>query len=449
MLFSLFFAGSVTTALDSSQSNINKSQFELNKTKMLTSFNNDTMGWEQVVDGGFGNRNNVFTWSMKAYHDYIYVGTRNIADGCEIYRSSSGDSGTWEKIIETGLDPNNRSEGARNMIIFHDLLWVVTDCFDYGTQVWVTDGEDDDSDGIINWKKANLNGFGEGDAVQSSRSVHIYKGKLYVGARSDLSPRIYRYDGPTDFENLSPENWTLVNQELIDSENHNPKIILPGMMVNFTASDGINYLYVGIYQEPVPLFEEIFLNFSLRAIWDFVTYPLWKSELWRYDGASWEEVTSDGFGKRNVAAISAYILNNTLYFGTSSILGGEIWKTEDGENWTQIVNRGFGRILTQWSWRMHVYENRLIVGTFNPLIGCQIWASTNDHPESQDDFIQINVNGMDETGLSFPIFLKQDGVRTFETFKGHLYAGTACFMDFLRPIKGPGVEVWRLEHLPE
>ena len=32
--------------------------------------------WEQVVNNGFGSRNNTIAWSMEEYNGYLYVGTR-------------------------------------------------------------------------------------------------------------------------------------------------------------------------------------------------------------------------------------------------------------------------------------------------------------------------------------------------------------------------------------
>jgi hypothetical protein len=350
-------------------------------------------------------------------------------------------------VIPDGFDEEFPSDGVRNLLEYVGLLWAVTDSWQYGTQVFVTDGGINGSTGFLNWKKANLNGFGQGDLVQSSRSLRAYKDKLYIGARSSNGPLIYRYDGPTDFNNIDPENWSLVNQDLLDHPDHNPLQVLPGMMMNFTARDGKEYLYLGIWEEPVPLFEEFLETHKLINLLKFVTYPVWRCELWRYDGETWEQAAEDGFGTINVASISAEVLNNTLYFGTSNVLGIELWKTLDGENWTQVIRRGFGQPFTQWCWRMHVFENRLILGTFNPIRGCQIWASTDDNPQSSDDFFQINIDGMGDN--FFPTFLMQDGVRVFETFKGNLYAGTASFMDFLiKRITRTGCEVWRLEHLP-
>jgi hypothetical protein len=207
-------------------------------------------------------------------------------------------------------------------------------------------------------------------------------------------------------------------------------------------------LYLGIWEEPVPIFEEFLKTHKLIELLKFITYPVWRCELWRYDGETWEQAAEDGFGTINVASISAQVLNNTLYFGTSNVLGIELWKTQDGENWTQVIRRGFGQPFTQWCWRMHVFENRLIFGTFNPIRGFQIWTSINNHPESAADFYQINIDDMNQ-GI-FPLLTKQDGVRVFETFNDQLYAGTASFLDFLIfRLQGSGCHVWRLDQLPD
>lgn len=398
--------------------------------------------WEQVVNNGFGSRNNTIAWSMEEYNGYLYVGTRTDVKKCQIYRSQNGDEGTWEQVIIDGFDVNFPSDGVRNMIVYKNLLWAVTDSWEYGSQVFVTNGEYSDYDGILKWKKANENGFGEGNIIQSSRSLRVYKNELYVGARSNEGPRIYRYNGDTDFENIQPEKWILINQDMLDNKDHNPLMVLPGMMMNFTAIDGKEYLYLGIYEEPIPLLEEFIRSHKIIYLLKFLNYPIWKSEIWRYDGSIWEKAVEDGFGNINVAAISAQVLNNTLYFGTSNIIGIEIWKTVDGENWTQIAKRGLGQPFTMWCWRMHTFENRLIFGTFNILRGCQIWTSTNDNPQTNKDFIQINIDSMGNN--DDPFLVKQDGVRSFETFKGQLYAGTAAFMDFIIKQKnGSGCEIWR------
>lgn len=66
-------------------------------------------GWEQVVgDGagggnGFGDLNNYGIYSMAVFGSYLYVGTRNGYDGCEVWRFQEVESiptlSEWGLII--------------------------------------------------------------------------------------------------------------------------------------------------------------------------------------------------------------------------------------------------------------------------------------------------------------------------------------------------------------
>jgi hypothetical protein len=420
-----------------------------------SSMKSGTKGWEQVVDNGFGNQNNVYAWSMKSYSDYLYVGTLNYVDGCQIYRSSTGDKGTWKQVNKDGFGNDFPSgsvykKGARNMIVYKDLLWVVTSNRETGTQIWVTNGEEE-ADGLVAWRQANENGFGEDTEVFSSRALAIYKDKLYIGSRTeDKGAHIYRYDGPTEFNNIEPDNWTFVNKDWQDNPDHNPLFCVPGFMINFTAIDEKDdYLYVAVFSAPAPPFLRLLENFSIKRLIRAITAFFMRCAIWRYNGSLWEKVSDKGFGKSNIVACSAVVLNNSLYFGTGSKFGGQIWKTNDGKNWTNIIRHGFGRPSNVCMWWMNIYEDRLVVGTFNFLRGCEIWISTNDNPNSKNDFKKINENGMDreKMGLFLP---QQYGARTFESFGNQLYVGTNSWIatlkiDGLKP--GDGCEVWRINNI--
>jgi hypothetical protein len=93
---------------------------------------------------------------------------------------------------------------------------------------------------------------------------------------------------------------------------------------------------------------------------------------------------------------------------------------------------------------LHEFENRLIAGTLNPIFGCNIWASTNDNPNSLKDFIKICKNGMDGSKLLDIKEIPQDGARSFENFNGMLYVGTTNWIDLNTFIRGTGCEVWRI-----
>lgn len=407
-----------------------------------------TYEWEQVVDHGFENKNNLHAWSMKEYKGFLYIGTRNVVDGCQIYRSETGDKDTWIQVNKDGFCNDNKSEGARNMIVYKDLLWIITNSWDHGSQVWVTNGEINETGNFLTWKKANLNGFGEGKKILSSRGIGIFQNNLYVGSHSEEDhPLVFRYDGPTNFEDINPEEWTLVKDWYYDP-NYNPDLFLAADLVNFKNKDGKNFLYTILVAGVTPLLRELKANFTLKNLFNTLRILFFgKSQIWRYDGINWELINSEVFKKSNLMGSCFHIFNNSLYIGTANWLGGEIWKTDDGENWTQVSKRGFYRPFNLWVWKMHDFQNRLIAGTLNPVIGCQVWVSTSENPKSPKDFIKISKNGMSGPRLLNIQELPQDGARSFETFNGNLYVGTTNWIDLNTFFKGTGCEVWRIGNI--
>jgi len=418
------------------------SSYSCNSSNIKQFFKND---WEQVVNHGFGNINNLHAWSIKVYKNYIYVGTRNVIDGCQIYRSETGDENTWIQVNENGFGNDNKSEGARNMIVYKDLLWVVTNSWECGTQVWVTNGEKDEDKMIVLWKKANLNGFGEGNEILSSRALGIYYDKLFVGSQSkDGHPLIFRYDGPTDFDNIDSEDWTMV-KDFFEEPGYDNDLFLVADFVNFTNKFGENYLYVLLIAGVTPLVRELKLNFSIiRFVNTLKILFFGNSQIWRYDGINWELLDCEVFNNANRMGSCFQILNDSLYIGTCNWFGGEIWKTNDGINWTQIAKRGFYLPFNLWIWKLYEFDNRLVAGTLNPVLGCQVWASSNSDPDSNKDFLKISRNGMDGSKLLKIREIPQDGARCFETFDDMLYMGTTNWIDLNTFLKGTGCEVWRI-----
>ncbi|MCK4996031.1 MAG: hypothetical protein KAR55_04010 [Thermoplasmatales archaeon] len=407
------------------------------------------LDWEKVVDGGFGDKHNMCIWSMRKFNDYLYAGTMNFTNGCQIYRSQNGDKGTWEQVSPNGFKDNS-STGIRNMIVYNNLLWVVTFSTRTGTQIWVTNGDETDRDGMLIWKKANIDGFGEGKKIHSVRSTVVYKNKLYVGTQVRRGiPRIYRYDGPTELDKIEPNSWSWINEDWGKKIQNIPKFSVIGELLNFKTPDGKEYVYAGVYAEiagQIGHLKRIVNPIILIKIINFFTFL--RCRIWRYDGEKWEKISRPGFGKPNILTISSAALNDSIYFGTTNIFGAEIWKTIDGSNWVQVMKRGFGYPINLSVYSLHNFENRLIVGMQNQWLGCQIWASTKENPVSNKDFIKISRTAFDEKFHINPLELKQDGIRVFETFNDQLYAGTASNINIFKSNSiGPGCQVWRINQL--
>ena len=95
----------------------------------------------------------------------------------------------------------------------------------HGTQIWVTNGEENKKTGKINWKKANIDGFEKGSEIHGSRAMTSYKDKLYIGTQCKKGiPPIYFYNGPTDFENIQPDKWECVVPKLKCNSHNIPGI---------------------------------------------------------------------------------------------------------------------------------------------------------------------------------------------------------------------------------
>ena len=407
--------------------------------------------WDKVVESGFSDKHNMCIWSMKEYKNFLFVGTLNFTNGCEVYRSKSGDKGTWEKVCENGFDIKRKSDGARTMYVFNDLLWIVTYCRLYGSQVWVTNGEYDDKSCLLKWKKANIDGFGQGNIIPGSRAVTVYKKNLYVGTEcKDRLPRIYRYDGLTDFDKIQQDRWIWVNEEWEDNNFNIPNFSLIGEILSFKDFENNEYIYISVYSDIAHLVGQFKRKPNFQIILEIVKFFYKKRlNILRFGGNKWEMGSKPGFGKKNIMAMASLVYRNTIYFGTTKILGGEIWKSDDGITWIRIMKRGFSFPFNLAVWKIHTFENRLVIGMQNQWFGCQVWASKNKNPNNNKDFIQIAKTGMSKKLQLNPFKIKQDGIKAMETFNGKLYVGTASYVNILNSgtIIGPGCEIWRIDHI--
>ena len=89
-------------------------------------------GWEKVVSGGFDNPDNIYIWSLKVYEDkgikYLYAGTFigvSLQKGAELWRSSTGDCNSWEKVVKNGFN-DHCNYGIRTLEIFRNHLYAGT-----------------------------------------------------------------------------------------------------------------------------------------------------------------------------------------------------------------------------------------------------------------------------------------------------------------------------------
>ena len=127
-----------------------------------------------------------------------------------------------------------------------------------------------------------------------------------------------------------------------------------------------------------------------------------------------------------------------LYVGTMNWAQGnnggcQIWRTEDGETWEQVVDRGFRdfngtTFITRniYAWSMEEFNDKLFVGTWNSGIvdwGCQLWRTSS----GVDDWEKVQLPKNNDTGEFQDGFGERHnyGIRRLVNYSGDLFIGTA------------------------
>lgn len=332
----------------------------------------DGKTWEQVVGGsartpnGFGKKSNCAIWSGKVFGEqnnrHLYVGTMNWMEGCEVWRSPDGIN--WTAVV-----------GGSSVVPagFGGLIG------QSNYYAWIMEIAPLPSD------------------VYPSKNVvpHLCIGTFNL------------YDGGQIWKSVDGERWTTYVGDSGETPNG--------------FGDPDNY---GIRT----------MKFYGGKLYVGTATKLWKTfkgcEIWRNYGlymnhTNWEKITDDGFGDLgNKYAWSMVEFNECLYVGTINMLGGcEIWRTSNGVDWTRVVDRGFQNKNNEGARIMTVFNEAIYVGTCNFISGCEVWRSRDGV-----NWTQINRDGFGDA--------RNWAVRQLTVFNESLYAGTWNFN---------GYEIWRYD----
>lgn len=291
----------------------------------------DGSNWTTITDDGFGDPNNVvifpdlgFDWALiglekdnkaKDFNGYYYASTAN-ENGLQIWRSANGTD--WEQTVDDGFGDSNNYFSTTGTV-FNDYLYAAT-INDNGLQVWR-------SGSGIDWESVTTDGFGDASNLYAS-SFNVFNDYLYINiANWDTGTEIWRSANGTD--------WEQANTDGFGTENN--------LSSQGTANLN-NEFYVGT--------------------WNPAGGELWKTA----NGTDWTQITGLDFLRVENSGINPIMVDNGyMYLGTynfmglfitlktlgktlpnmdkikiSSTEGGEVWATNDGSNWTQMNDGGFG-----------------------------------------------------------------------------------------------------------
>jgi len=424
------------------------------------SIGNDT---NAIIKSGFNNPNNTELSVLIPYHPkgvdtstYLYAGTMNSKEGCEIWRTTDPINGIWEPIIEkTGNGTSSSGFGNHNntavfsSTVFKNWLYVGTLNVWNGCEIWRTNG--------TVWQKviggnpsdSNIsNGFGDDDRG-FERDLYAWEMKvyndssgeqLYVGTFNLAGCELWRTNNDMDWECLVGEKGFIgrgFNNKKLPIKTHNYGI---RRMEIFNGS-----LFIGTASTPpfsVKLNGKFFLNPLNKEQFDFHFgngCEIWRfnnSSLIRIIGGTRYDSNSSGFGDKNnvyiwslkefkgylfagtmnpgVSVLNISIKRQNLFFVKSNgtldtnecktfgNAGLEMWFTDKGTNWHQMIGDEINSNFSEWPMNgfgdgnnngartLTVYNDSIYLGIFNMIDGCEVWRFDGaDYPDEPNGGGQI------------------------------------------------------------
>ena len=235
----------------------------------------DGVTWEQVVTGGFGDAANVELKNLAVFSHTLYVATGNSNGAPQVWRSTSGDAGSWSKVADS-------LGGYGVMHVYNNAFYLGMGGGD-GAELWRT------GDGLT-WTPVFTDGLGQENPYVAS--IAEFAGDLYIGmANGSTGGQLWR--------SADGQHWTPVFTNGLGNPDN---IRLYGLIASG------EHLYA------------VFSNLTTGA------------EVWRMDaGGVWAPVALGGWGDSangfaDYFNKGAVLFNFDLYIATFNDDGGEIWR---------------------------------------------------------------------------------------------------------------------------
>jgi hypothetical protein len=240
--------------------------------------------WDLVAADGLGNPNNSGFTTFTSFNGMLYAAALNGIDGAEIWRSSTGNSGSWQRVTSEGFGGGSAYFIITSLTTFKGQLYASVEAtLGNGAQVWRSSNGTD-------WTLVSEDGFGDLDNFQTGSSV-VYRGQLYVTTRNDVTgAQLWRSSNGTTWVQVVGDGFGDVNNIKIES-----------------------------------------LTVYAGALYAAANNPVTGVQLWRStDGVNWTQINADGFGDSGI--VVSLWSNGTVVFqgnyliGSNGPFGGVIWQ---------------------------------------------------------------------------------------------------------------------------
>ena len=249
--------------------------------------------WERVATGGLGDPNNVAFAAFGVFVNTLYVATANLVTGIEIWRSSTGNDGSWTQVNADGFGGGATWDPITFSGAFGGHLYV-----GLGRKIGATGSIAElwrSNDGTT-WTSVFTNGLG--DANNTYVSAFAATGpSLLIGLRNTVSGgQIWRTANGTTFNPITTNG------------HDNPNNTRPyGLLIHEDT------LYI------------VYSNYVTGAeVWRGNAPPVSDQRIVQGGWGDAHNKIADYFDKAHVS------FNGSLYIGTGNdVTGGQIWQMLD------------------------------------------------------------------------------------------------------------------------
>jgi alpha-tubulin suppressor-like RCC1 family protein len=241
----------------------------------------DGTDWTQVEGEGFGDPGNTAIMTFGIFSDMLYVTTQS-SNGLEIWRSPTGDSADWSRVVEAG-NGNANNNSSTSLMEFGGSLYAAVENGTDGAEIWRTNNG-------TTWTAVKTGGFGSTANIQTG-GFAILNGYLYVGTRNDATGgQIWRTSNGTLWTAMVSDGFGDLNNTKIEA------------LMSFDGA-----LYAGTANSATGI-------------------EVWRSS----NGSTWQQVNLDGFENGNnsgtVLSFGTAAFHQDLYIGThNDVDGGQVW----------------------------------------------------------------------------------------------------------------------------
>ncbi|HSL31507.1 MAG TPA: hypothetical protein VK900_20055 [Anaerolineales bacterium] len=246
----------------------------------------DGTNWSLAATDGLGNPANLGFTTFTDFRGMIYAAALNREQGAELWRSSTGDPGSWQQVASEGFGGGSTYFVITSLTSFKGQLYATIEgSAGTSAQVWRSSNGTD-------WTLAAANGFGDADNFQTGASV-VYRGQLYVTTRNDVTGgQLWRTRDGVTWEQVVGDGFGDVNNVKIESV-----IVYDGRLYAAAAN------------------------------------PVTGIEVWRSaNGVDWTQVNIDGFGEAAITGTlwsnASVVFQGNLLIGTGGPFGGVIWQLQ-------------------------------------------------------------------------------------------------------------------------